>query len=135
MPRLATCGGREAKVRLAQARSFLMVAEEAARTHGEDSATPNVVAAVAVLAGIAAADAASCSALGQRSRGRDHREATKLLSRVEPGGPGMTRTLTRLLDIKDEAQYGVTDMTAEKASTALRQARSLIEAAAAIVGR
>jgi hypothetical protein len=43
-------------------------------------------ASSAVLAGIAAADAACCTVLGERSRSQDHRDATRLVRDVAPGG-------------------------------------------------
>lgn len=89
--------------------------------------------ALAVLARIAASDAACCAALGERSRGRDHRHASTLLRRVGRDGPATSWTLSRLLEIRDDAQYGVENLTGTKATAAMRQARALIDAAAAIV--
>lgn len=66
------CGRQEAQRRLARAEKFREVAELAASEH-EVKESLNVATAVAVLAGIAAADAACCARLGQRSRGQDHR--------------------------------------------------------------
>ena len=45
-----------------------------------------VAAALTVLAGIAASDAACCAALARRHRVQDHRGAVALLEGVEPGG-------------------------------------------------
>jgi len=50
------------------------VAELVAGEH-EIPESRSVAAALAVLAGIAASDAACCAALGRRSRGDDHRQA------------------------------------------------------------
>jgi hypothetical protein len=69
--RTAGCGPREAEFRLGEARNFLEVAEIA------ESA--NVAVSNAVLAGIAACDAACCSALGVVARGQDHRQASALV--------------------------------------------------------
>jgi hypothetical protein len=73
---------------------------------------------MAVLAGIAASDAACCASLGRRSRGQ---EASK--------------TLSRLLDLKDTAQYGLISVSPQKLTPVLRQAHSLVEFAAATVRR
>jgi hypothetical protein len=135
VPRTASCGPIEARTRLAQAQHFLRTAEQTAAVQGQDATKPSVVAALAVLAGIAASDAACCFVLGARPRGEGHREATTLLSRAGETGPAMARSLARLLEVKDEAQYGVTNLTAQKASGALRQAQSLVQAAANIVHR
>jgi hypothetical protein len=62
--RTLACGIADARIRLAQARKFLDVAELVA---AEDiQASHSVAAALAVLAGIAASDAACCAALGRR---------------------------------------------------------------------
>jgi hypothetical protein len=95
----------------------------------DNLATPGVAAALAVLAGIAASDAACCAALGQRSRGQDHRRAVELLSQIAPDGNAMASHLDRLLSIKDDAHYGLLDVGAQRAKAALRQARSLVDAA------
>ena len=92
-------------------------------------------ASLAVLAGIAASDAACCAALGRRSRGRDHRQAIDLLREVSPGGPDAARhlQLQRLLDLKDTAQYGVISLTGQDLRTALRAARSLVTFSAGVL--
>lgn len=83
--RTQQCTREHARTRLAHAQKFLDVAELAAEER--DSGTySSAAAALAVLAGIAASDAACCAALGRRARGHDHREATDLLEHVEPGG-------------------------------------------------
>lgn len=122
-------------MRLAQAEHFLRTAEGVAAGQGQDAAAPSVVAALAVLAGIAASDAACCIALGERPRSQDHRDATGLLSRAGEAGQAMARHLARLLEVKDEAHYGVTNITAQKSTSALRQARSLVEVATTMVTR
>ena len=64
-----------ARKRLADARKFLELAETVADANEPTSL--GVSSANAVLAGIAAADAACCAALGERSRSEDHRDATQ----------------------------------------------------------
>jgi hypothetical protein len=49
---------------------------------------------------------------------------------VNPGGPELARDLERLLAIKDDSQYGVLDVTVQRADTAVRYARRLVDAAA-----
>jgi hypothetical protein len=124
----------QARVRFGQARAFLEVAELVA-DDPDDLATPGVAASLAVLAGIAAADAACCAALGRRSRGQDHRQAAGLLAEVGPGGRELARALERLLDVKDGAHYGMVYVTGQKAAAAVRQARVLVDAASALVRR
>ncbi len=92
-----------------------------------NTATPGVAAALAVLAGIAASDAACCAKLKKRSRGQDHAEALKLLRTVVPHGEAMAKDLGRLLAAKDESQYGVTLLDRTKARRLLGYARRMTE--------
>ncbi|HWH32493.1 MAG TPA: hypothetical protein VNU01_07460 [Egibacteraceae bacterium] len=73
-----------------------------------DAVAPGVAASLAVLAGIAASDAACCARLKVRARGTDHQEAVALLAGVEPHGKRMARDLDRILKRKDDAHYGLT---------------------------
>jgi hypothetical protein len=100
-----------------------------------ESASLGVSAANAVLAGIAAADAACCRALGERSRGDDHRDAIALVAQVSPGGDEAGNALGRLLAIKNDAEYGLSRVSRAKRETAIRQARKLVEFAEAVVQR
>jgi hypothetical protein len=82
--RTQVCGNREAQAKFRRAERFMEVA-----TLIKDEPDPDwtsAAAAVAVLAGIAASDAACCKALGRRSRGQDHHDAEALLEQIEPGG-------------------------------------------------
>ena len=63
----------------------------------------NAAAALAVLAGISASDAACCKALGRRSRGQDHHEAEALLGQIDPGGKSAANGMRRLITLKGEA--------------------------------
>lgn len=130
--RTQRCGSEQARARWIQAGAFLEVAELVG-VEEEELATPSVVAALAVLAGIAASDAACCAALGLRSRGQDHRQALALLSEIAPGGPAMRRDLDRLLAIKDDAHYGLLDVSRQRAGAALRQARRLVDSVALLI--
>lgn len=132
--RTQACGSAQARTRAAQARSFLDVADLIAG-EDDDLATPGTAAALAVLAGIAAADALCCASIGRRARGQDHREATGLLAHVEPDGKTLSRSLARLLEIKDGAHYGTVYLTTSRAKTAVRNATILTEAAEAALHR
>lgn len=80
-------GGRaEATVRLNQARKFLEVAELVRDAEEDVPSSASVAASLAVLAGVAASDAACFLALGRRSRGQSHRDAAELLRKIEPAG-------------------------------------------------
>jgi hypothetical protein len=122
--RTQECGQAEARTRLEDARQQLAYAE----LHGKDSKPSERKASVAtaVLAAIAAADAACCHVLGERSRSDDHRDAVNLVKQVA-GGAHAGNKLQRLLNLKDESQYGFGRMGAEKHEAAVRQARALVE--------
>ena len=95
----------------------------------------SAAAALAVLAGIAASDAACCAALGRRSRGQDHRQATELVEQIAPGGSRAASALRRLLSLKDEAHYGLFDVGGKDLQGALRQAKALVDFADEVVQR
>jgi len=95
----------------------------------------SVAAGDAVLAGIAASDAICCARLGCCHRGEDHRGATALLKTATLDGDRLARVLARLLDIKDEAHYGVMVVSGRKARDAVRWAGILVERAKQEVSR
>ncbi|MGD0455731.1 MAG: hypothetical protein ABSB69_19265 [Solirubrobacteraceae bacterium] len=132
--RTQPCSSADAATRLRHARKFLEVAELVAE-EGDDIEYASPAAALAVLAGIAASDAACCKALGRRSRTQDHRQAASLLEQVAPGGKPAANTLGRLLNLKDEAHYGLFDVGGQDLKAALRQATSLVDFAGAILRR
>ena len=91
-PRAQTCGRPEARTRLEQADAFVVAAELVL----EDTtavANSGVAAALAILAGIAASDAACCARLRRRARGQAPEEAVALLETVEPSGTEMAKDL------------------------------------------
>jgi hypothetical protein len=98
----------------------------AARLRGARPSERKAPVATAVLAAIAASDAARCHALGERSRSDDHRDAVNLVKQVTGGVEAASR-LQRLLNLKDELQYGFGGMSAQKQAAAIRQARALVE--------
>lgn len=98
-----------------------------------DAATPGVAAALAVLAGIAASDAACCSKLQQRPRGQNHMEAVKLLRAVEPHGPAMATDLGRLLASKDDSHYGITLVDRRKAQRLVSYAKRITDLASEVL--
>jgi hypothetical protein len=127
--RTRRCGRPEARRRQTQAEQFLEVAELAAEdSSGEgDLDYANASATLAVLAGIAAADAACCSELGERSRGDDHHQAEQLLARITPGGKEAANDLRRLLNLKDDAQYGFYNVSGADLRRVLRASRALVK--------
>jgi hypothetical protein len=131
--RTQRCDTAQARKRLTDARLFLELAETVDEAGTAESL--GVSAANAVLAGIAAADAACCRALGELSRGEDHRDATKLVAHVTPGGDEAAKALGRLLAIKNDAEYGLPTISRANRELALRQARKLVEFAESVLQR
>lgn len=129
-------GGRpEATTRLAQARKFHEVAELVQGAEGDLPSSTSVAASLAVLAGIAASDAACLAALGRRSRSQSHHTAGALLGQIAPGGPKAAQGFGRLMDLKDTAHYGTITATPAKLRSALRDASHLVEFAAQVLNR
>lgn len=126
--RTSDCSRTQARTRLRQAEAFVMTADLVLGDES-DIATPGVAAALAVLAGIAASDAACCAKLQKRPRGQGHMEATKLLRTVEPHGPAMANDLARLLASKDDSHYGMTLVDRRKAMRLLGYAKRMTELA------
>lgn len=133
--RTQTCGKAQARQRLAHARSHLEVAELAADETDPFLEYGSVAASVAILAGIAASDAACCQELGRRSRSDDHHDAEALLEQITPGGKQAASQLRQLINIKDAAHYGFINVTAPQLKRSLRQARHLVEFAEQVLLR
>ena len=123
--RTQPCDRSNALTRLAQAESFLLACELVVDDDG-DEATPSVAAALAVLAGIAASDAACCARVGLRARGQSHAEAVEVLGTVEPHGSDMAKDLQRLLNRKDDSHYGLTFVSSAEASRMVGWAKRLL---------
>lgn len=133
--RTQDCTQVQARERLAHARSFLEVAELAADERDPDVRYTSVAASLAILAGIAASDAACCHELGERSRSQTHRDAEALLGEIEPAGNSAASNLRQLLDLKDTAHYGLISVTAAELKGAMRRAKKLVDFAERVVRR
>lgn len=120
-----------------RAREFLTVAELVVDEKDEDASFvyASSAAALAVLAGIAASDAACCKALQERSRSQNHRDAENLLAQITPGGKKAAGDLRELLNLKDKAQYGFLKMSVPEVRKVMRRADGLVEFAAGVLGR
>lgn len=75
-PRTGTCGAAQARTRLQHAKAFLTAAE-LVLDDDTDPANAGVAAALAVLAGVAASDAACCAQLRKRHRGSPARRGPR----------------------------------------------------------
>lgn len=87
------CSPAQARSRRDQARAFLEVADAVI---SEDQREAHVAGALAVLGGIAAADAICGLRLGKWSRGQDHRSAVALLRMVTLENTAVPTNLERL---------------------------------------
>jgi hypothetical protein len=132
-PRVQACDRREATTRLRDARAQLDLATTANATDGAPER--KAAASCAVLAGIAAADAACCAALRERSRSQNHRDASNLLRAIEPGGKEAAGHFERLINLKDQSQYGFEDLSGEKLTAAVRYATALVAFAESVLQR
>lgn len=131
--RTQPCDGTHGRTRLDNAEKSLEVAELVAGER-EIPESRSVAAALAVLAGIAASDAACCAALGRRSRGEDHRQAAALLRQIVNGDQA-ANALLELLNMKDTAQYGLIPISGKELTTALRRAKTLVGFARTVMQR
>ena len=131
--RTQPCDRTHARTRLDNAEKSLEVAELASAEE-EIPASRSVAAALAVLSGIASADAACCAALGRRSRGDDHHEAAALLRQIVEGERA-AKALLELINLKDTAQYGLIPITKRELTTTLRRARTLLDFAHEVLRR
>ena len=114
------CDVQQARQRLVDARQFL----EAAKLLD----APDVVATCAIHAAIAAADAITCHALGERSNDGNHVSAVDLLRQVDAK---LATALKRALDRKTQAGYESVDIGAADAESCVKWAGQLLAAAEA----
>ena len=135
--RVRPCDGNQAKQRMARAREFLEVAELVVVEKDQDASFvyASSAASLAVLAGIAASDAACCKVLRERSRSESHRDAEQLLVQITPGGKKAAEDLRELLNLKDKAQYGFLTMSVPEVRKVMRRANRLIDFAAVVLSR
>ncbi|HEU0019428.1 MAG TPA: hypothetical protein VFQ14_03970 [Thermoleophilaceae bacterium] len=127
--RTQRCNEADARRRLQHSKQFLEVAELAAEDQRDDGSLEygNAAATLAVLAGIAAADAACCKALGRRSRTDDHDQATSLVEQIAPDGLSAAKNLRALVALKNDAQYGFYTVGPGELTKAVRAARKLVD--------
>ncbi len=121
--RTAPCSIDHARARLAQAEKYVEVAQLVL----DEDEFAGVAASLAVLAGVAASDAACCARLGERHRGQSHATAAGLLATVEPSGPELAKDLSRLLQRKDDAHYGLLSVSSSEERSMVVWASRMID--------
>ncbi|UFS58402.1 hypothetical protein [Subtercola endophyticus] len=109
--------------RLAKARQFMLVADEARELSDGDGVSDAAVT-LYVHAGIAAADAICAGALGRHAHGQDHQDAIALLASVDKQA---ATSLSVPLGMKTRAGYGHDPISETNLTRAERAARSLVE--------
>ena len=133
--RTQACSETQARQRLEHARRFIVVAELTADEDDPGVEYGSVTVSIAILAGIAAADAACCQELGKRSRSENHHDAEALLEQITPGGKQAARQLRELINVKDTAHYGFINTSLPQLKRSLRQAKQLVEFAEEVLRR
>jgi hypothetical protein len=122
--RIAQCSPTDSRSRLRQAQAFVLVAQLCVDDE-TDVTTPGVAASLAVLAAIAASDAATCHRLGKRSRAQNHAQAEVLLATLEPDGKAMARRFRDVVSAKDDSHYGLSLVSSRKARSLVGKAETL----------
>jgi hypothetical protein len=112
------CTKADAQQRLKDAHEFLEAAEL--------MEYPDVIATNAIHAAVAATDALTCLVLGSRSADGNHRAAVEVLNDIDPK---LGNCLRRALVFKTSAGYESTDVGSADASSCIRWAKQLIQAA------
>lgn len=113
-----------AETRLSDARAYLQQAEISLQFVDGSRRNATVVSS-AVIAGIAASDAACALALGMVSAGA-HDQAIRLLARIS-GSSRAVGHLSKLIAIKTAAQYTGKSMAERQATDAITRALRLLE--------
>lgn len=126
---------RTRRVASAQARQFLGKAEEFLTAARESLEAGHTLAStsLAVHAGISAGDAISGARTGQRAAGQDHAQAATLLNGAGSEGKDAARILTRLLPLKNRAEYEPDDVPKATARRAVEQAERIVRIARQVV--
>lgn len=126
---------RTRRVSRAQARSYLAKADEFLAAARDSLAAGYTLAAasLAVHAGISAGDAICGARTGQRSAGSDHAQAATLLEQAGREGAEAARLLSRLMPLKNRAEYEPNDIPKASATRAVDQAERIVQLARQVV--
>jgi hypothetical protein len=127
--RTTRCSATDARLRLRTAQAYMQVAAAVADERHSDEYR-NVATGLAVLAGIAAADAVCGLRLGVIHRSDDHHGAIELIRTATADGNKLAVLLQRLLMFKDAAHYGLVLVSARNVTDARRWAGLLVQRAA-----
>jgi hypothetical protein len=117
-----------------KAAQFLEAAEILRDATDDQEEVGDSLVTLCVQAGIAAADAMCCHALGEHAQGEDHAQAIDLLRRLGNDGAQLASALAVLLAMKTKASYDALPVSGEQRARAHRRAKQLVEAARQRVG-
>ncbi|TPW72900.1 hypothetical protein [Schumannella sp. 10F1B-5-1] len=117
----------DALARLAEAEAYLQGAE--LLVGGSTGAEAKAAAGIAVLAGVAAADAICGLVLGEHSSGDDHGQAVKMAAEATRPATKAGNSLRRLLSEKTPVQYGVQRLSSADALEMVKWATDVVEEA------
>jgi hypothetical protein len=128
--------GRTRQITQRQVRSYLGKAEEFLGAARESLAAGHMLAAtsLAVHAAISASDAICGARTGKRAAGTDHAQAVALLGQAGREGADAARLLTRLMPLKNRAEYEPDDVPKATAMRAVDQADRIVQIARQVVG-
>ncbi len=115
--------------RLEKAEQFLGAAELIRASTVDQGDVGDSYVILCVHAGIAAADAICCAAVGEHAQGDDHQNAIALLKLVQPNGKSLANALAVLLGMKTRAGYSAYQVSSDDHKRAGRSARQLVEEA------
>jgi hypothetical protein len=129
MPRTRRCTPAIAAGRLGKAEQFFDAAVTVRDLADDEADVADAVVTLLVHAGIAAADALCCQALGEHAQGDNHNEAIGLVVRIRPDGADLARALGILLGAKTRAGYGHEPLDRDSRLRCERAAEKLVRAA------
>jgi hypothetical protein len=118
----------QTRAHLGKAEEFLTAARDSMGAGHSLAAT-----SLAVHAGISACDAICGARTGQRAAGSDHGQAVTLLEQAGREGKDAARVLTRLMPLKNRAEYEPEDVPKAAAKRAVDQAEKIVVIARTVV--
>lgn len=128
-PRSRPCDPGVTTGRLAKARQFREAALVVSELADDEADVADATVTLLVHAGIAAADAICCAALGRHATGESHQDAVAHLASVRPDGRELAKALSALLGVKTRAGYSSERVSADQRRRAMRSADRLLQAA------
>ncbi len=126
---------RTRRVTAVQTRTYIGKAEEflAAARESLEAGHSLAATSLAVHAGVSSCDAICGARTGQRAAGSDHGQAVALLNQAGRDDKYAARVLTRLVPLKNRAEYEPEDVPKATAKRAVDQAERIVQIARTVV--